>query len=162
MTEELVMNLTDKKLVTDAVVLHVAYDSTALSVNGGYTGVVKTNYYGQKVPKSAHGTAPLGSHTASMKRITRAVADLYRQIVDPSLPIRRVAVTAINTVEKGTQSGQMSLFDRPREDTKEDRLRQSMLSIQKKFGKNSLLKGHDLKDGATKKQRNRQIGGHKA
>ncbi len=163
MTEELVLNLTEKDLVAGGIVLHVGYDTTSLSGYDSYGGEVKIDYYGKKVPKSAHGTVSFTNPTNSMKKLTRAAAEIYARQADPALKVRRISVTAINVIPKAENVEQVDLFSMgDTEDEKSERLQKSMVSIQKKFGKNMLLKGHDLKEGATKRERNRQIGGHKA
>lgn len=182
MTELLVLDLVDKGLVTDQMVLTVGYDRGNLSdprIREQYKGAVTTDHYGRKVPKSAHGTANLDRLTSSTKLITDAVMKLFDRIVDQNLLVRRVYVTAnhivteSDAVSKDGSYEQLDLFTdysarekKRKEEEKalerEKRMQQAMLSIQKKFGKNAILKGMDLQEGATTLERNKQIGGHKA
>lgn len=156
-----------------------------------YKGEIKKDYYGRLVPKHAHGTANFENHTSSTGEITGGVMELYRRIVDPNLLVRRIYVTANNVMqEKDAKEKekfkQLSLFDinigddkeKENEDAEQDaegtenaekidradekKLQDAMLAIQKKYGKNAILKGFNLKEGATTIERNGQIGGHKA
>ncbi len=181
MTDLLVLDLVEKKLVTDQMVLTIGYDIDNLTdakTKNSYKGEVTTDRYGRKTPKHAHGTANLNRRTSSTQLITDAVMDLYDQIIDPNLTIRRVTVTANHLVDetqvkKTKQFEQLDLFtdyaaleqERKEEEerfSKERKLQEAMLSVKKKFGKNAILKGMNLKEGATTIERNRQIGGHKA
>ena len=181
MTDMLVLDLVDKKLETDQLVLTVGYDIENLTDperSRKYKGPVKVDYYGRRVPQHAHGTVNLKSKTSSSKLIIDAVMDLYDRIVDPELLVRRVNISANRIVPEGSvkekdNSEQLSMFtDYEEEDRKrkaeaaeleeEKHLQQAMLDIKKKYGKNALLKGMNLQEGATARQRNNQIGGHKA
>ncbi len=181
MTDLLVLELVDKKLVTDQMVLTVGYDVDNLTDSGirnHYEGEVTTDRYGRKTPKHAHGTVNLDRRTSSTRIITDAVMELYDRIVNPKLLIRRVTVVANRLVDetRATESGQyeqMDLFtdyaalerEKKREEerlSKERKLQEAMLDVKKKFGKNAMLKGMNLQEGATTVKRNRQIGGHKA
>ncbi len=184
MADQLALGLVDKGLVTDQVVLNVGYDSGNLTGDGParrYQGEITTDRYNRKVPKHAHGTANLKRRTSSARLITEAVMELYGQITDHGLLIRRLSVTANRVVPAppdsqtaGTQAyGQMDLFtdyealerERRQEEERlerEKRLQQAMLDIKKKFGKNAVLKGTSFQEGATARERNQQIGGHRA
>ncbi len=181
MTDLLVLDLVDKKLETDQLVLTVGYDIENLTDperRRRYKGPVKVDYYGRRVPKHAHGTVNLKNKTSSSKIIIDALMELYDSIVDPELLVRRVNITANKIVPEGSvpaedTSEQLSLFtDYEEEERKrkseaadleeEKHLQQAMLDIKKKYGKNALLKGMNLQKGATARQRNSQIGGHKA
>lgn len=181
MTDLLVLDLVDKRLVTDQMVLTVGYDIENLTDperNRTYEGPVTTDHYGRKIPKHAHGTVNLGRHTSSTREIMQAVTDLYERIVDQNLLVRRINVTANHVVEeaavpKKPAFEQMDLFTdyaelerRQAEEEaaleREKRMQQAMLTIKKKFGKNAILKGMNLEEGATAVDRNNQIGGHKA
>ena len=181
MTEQVVLELVDKGLVTDQMVLTVGYDRSSLEqpeVRKAYRGEVKTDRYGRRVPKHAHGTANLGRQTSSTKQAVEAVMGLYEQIVDKRLLIRRIQVTANHVVEEGQileqeAYEQMELFTDYEERRKEQeeerealarerRLQKTMLEIKKRYGKNAILKGMNLEEGATARDRNNQIGGHKA
>ena len=139
-----------------------------------YHGEVKTDRYGRKIPKHAHGTANLEGYTASSKRITAAILELYDRIVDKNLLIRRMnltanRVTAETDVPAEPAMEQMDLFAGPvqkeseaAELARERRLQEAMLGIKSKYGKNAILKGTNLLDGATAAERNDKIGGHRA
>ena len=175
MTELLVLDLVDKGLVTDQMVLTVGYDIENTK-NGDYKGEITSDRYGRKIPKQAHGSENIGRYTSSTKLITAAVVRLFERIVDSNLLVRRMYVVANHTVEESTvkePSEQLDLFmdfetiekQKAKEDDelqKEKSLQKAVISLQKKFGKNSVLKGMNLKEGATTIQRNGQIGGHKA
>ncbi len=181
MADLLALDLVDRRLVTDQMVLTVGYDRENLSdpaASKAYKGPVTMDHYGRKVPKHAHGTVNLGRQTSSGRIIMDAVMDLYDRIVDRKLLIRRLNVTANHVVdehsiEKETVYEQLKLFTdyeaelkkRGKEEEKmerERRMQEAVLSIKKKFGKNAVLRGMNLEDGATAVERNRQIGGHKA
>lgn len=179
MTDLLVLDLVEKRLVTDQIVLTIGYDIDNLTnANINYKGEITMDHYGRKVPKHAHGTANLKRQTSSTQIITDAVMDLYDRIINPGLFIRRVTVTANHLVNEAeakdtNQYEQLDLFtdyaalDKKRkaeEDrlSKERKLQEAMLSVKKKFGKNAILKGMNLQEGATTIERNRQIGGHKS
>ena len=175
MTELLVLDLVDKSLVTDQMVLTVGYDIENTK-NGDYKGEITSDRYGRKIPKQAHGSENIGRYTSSTKLITAAVMRLFERIVDSNLLVRRMYVVANHTVDESTvkePSEQLDLFmdfetiekQKAQEDDelqKEKSLQKAVISLQKKFGKNSVLKGMNLKEGATTIQRNGQIGGHKA
>ena len=181
MTDLMVLDLVDKRLVTDQIVLTVGYDIENLTDSkqrGKYKGAVTVDRYGRKVPKHAHGTTNLKKQTSSTRLITEAVLELYDRIADKSLLIRRINITANKLVDESAISDtvefeQLDLFTdyqaREKEEAKEEadlerekRMQRAMLDIKKKFGKNAILKGMNLQEGATAKDRNEQIGGHKA
>lgn len=181
MTDLLVLDLVEKKLVTDQMVLTIGYDIDNLSdagIRDSYKGEVITDHYGRQVPKHAHGTANLSRRTSSTQIIMDAVMELYDRIINPKLLIRRVTVAANRLVDETQvqetgQFEQLDLFtdyaalEKERKDeeeklSKERKLQEAMLSVKKKFGKNAILKGMNLQEGATTIERNRQIGGHKA
>lgn len=181
MTDLLVLDLVDKGLVTDQMVLTVGYDIENLShpdKRKNYQGPVTTDRYGRTVPKHAHGTGNLGCLTSSTKLIIDAVMDLYNQIVEKDLLVRRINITANHVVEessvvKSDSFEQLDLFtdyaaeQKKREEEKtalerEKKMQQAVLDIKKKFGKNAVLKGMNLEKGAMTVERNKQIGGHKA
>ncbi len=177
MTDLLVLDLVDKGLVTDQLVLTIGYDISNLTdplIARRYSGEVKTDYYGRKVPKHANGTINLSQKTSSTQWIMEAVMKLFDEIVHPQLLVRRVNIVA-NHVESEDQAAracayeQLNLFtDETKQHQldqalkKEKKIQQAVLSIKKKYGKNAILKGMNLQEGATTKERNRQIGGHKA
>lgn len=181
MTDLLVLDLVDKGLVTDQMVLTIGYDRESLSrpeIKKRYNGPVTTDLYGRKIPKHAHGSANLERPTSSTKIILETVTELYERIVNPDLLVRRVYVTANHVAAEETAVGedtfeQMELFtdyealqkkreEEAAEQEREKKIQKAMLDIKKKFGKNAILKGMNLEQGAMTQERNRQIGGHKA
>ena len=145
--------------MTDQLVLTIGYDRSNLTgEQSDYHGAVTVDRYGRAVPKHAHGTANLDHYTSSAQQMVAALLALYDAIVDASLLVRRVTITANHVLceEEAPDSyrnRQLDLFTD---------WQQAMLSIKKKFGKNAILKGTDLQEGATTMTRNEQIGGHKA
>jgi DNA polymerase V len=181
MTDQLVLDLVDKRLVTDQLVLTVGYDIENLTnpkIKQIYHGPIITDRYGRSLPKSAHGTANLGRQTSSTKLIVEAVAELFERIVDKNLLIRRFSLTANRVVDEGTVQKtdsfeQLDLFtdyaavqekkeEEEAELAREKKMQKAMLEIKKKYGKNAVIKGMNLEEGATTLNRNKQIGGHKA
>lgn len=172
MTDALVLDLVDKGLLTDQIVLTVGYDIENLTDPKraeAYHGEVTTDGYGRKIPKHGHGSANLGRPTASTSRIVEAMMALFDRVADRNLLVRRLNVTACRVIPESQlpqEEGQLSLFDEGQEDTealeREKRRQKAILTIQKKYGKNALLKGMNLEEGATARDRNGQIGGHKA
>ncbi len=157
MAEELALDLTDRDLIAGAVVLHVGYDRE----NGDWGGAVKSDHYGRKVPVSAHGTQPLGSPTDALSRVTEAALTLYDRIVNRELTVRRINLTAIRLSGAQERVEQLNLFQNSRREARESALQRAVLDVHKKYGKNALLKGHDFLEGATARERNGQIGGHR-
>ena len=181
MADNLALDLVDKNLVTDQLVIVIGYDiENLLDENRRmmYKGEIKTDFYGRKIPKHARGTANIGRHTSSTKLIMQAVTDAYERIVDRNLLVRRINITACrsvpeNSIEEIDEPEQLTFFenieekDRRLEKEKselerERRMQDALVNIKHKYGKNAVLKGMNLKEGATAKDRNRQIGGHKA
>ena len=177
MTDMLSLDLVDKGLVTDQLVLTVGYDIenlTDANRRSKYQGEITTDRYGRKIPKHAHGTANLECPTSSTAMMIQAMLALYDRIVDRELLTRRITVVANNVVsEKRVQQRQeyvqMDLFtDYAEEQKKQEALKReksiqaALLDIKKRYGKNAVLKGTNLQEGATAKDRNAQIGGHKA
>jgi DNA polymerase V len=182
MTDLLVLDLVDKGLVTDQMVLTVGYDIENLTDpvrRARYTGPVETDRYGRKVPKKAHGSINLDGYTSSTRKIMEAVTQLYESIVDRNLLVRRMYVVANHILpkdeapKKNEVPVQMDLFtdygaleeSRKIEEAeldRENRLQKAAIAIKKKYGKNAILKGMNLEEGATARDRNAQIGGHKA
>ncbi len=183
MTDMLVLDLVEKKLITDQITLTIGYDADNLKnpeISRNYQGEVTVNHYGKKVPKHAHGTANLGKPTSSARQIMEAVLNLYGRIADPQLLIRRINITANHLTDESAakEAGQdsfvqMDLFtdyealekQKEKEEAalkKERAMQEAILSVRKKYGKNAILKGMNLEKGATAIERNHQIGGHKA
>ena len=178
MAEAVSMDLLEKRLVTDQVTLTVGYDIENVA-SSNFRGETVTDPYGRKIPKHAHGTATLTRKTSSVRCITDAVLSVYESKVDPKLTIRRLTITANrlvgeDTVQAETEAPtQFSLFDDIAEQEKqaveekarlerERKLQEAMLGIKQKFGKNAILSGGSYLEGATARERNGQIGGHKA
>ncbi|MBQ1687955.1 MAG: DNA methylase [Lachnospiraceae bacterium] len=177
MTELLALDLVEKGLVTDQLVMTIGYDIDNLKKGKqpiSYQGEVTVDRYGRKVPKHAHGTKNLKNYTSSTKELLDGIEKLYQQIVNPNLFIRRVNIVANHirnekAIQTEGQYEQMTLFmdvqemEKQEEAKKKERqLQEAMLSIKKKFGKNAILTGTNFKEGATTRDRNNQIGGHKA
>lgn len=159
MTDLLVLDLVDKEVVTDSLTLTIGYDRCSVD-EGKYKGEVTYDHYGRAVPKHAHGTANLGTTSSSTNKIMTAMMELYDKIVAKDLMVRRVTLCANNLVEERYE--QYDLFTDPVQQEKERKMQKAMLNIKNKFGKNAILKGINLEDGATTMERNNQIGGHKA
>lgn len=181
MTDLLVLELVDKGLVTDQLVLTIGYDIENLTDperRKAYHGEVITDGYGRQIPKHAHGTVRLNRATSSTKLIIDAMMGLYDRITDPNLLIRRLNIVANNIVlecmvSRTPEFRQFDLFsdlqmqqkqqeEEERNLEREKRRQQAVLTIRRKYGKNAILKGMNLQEGATAKDRNKQIGGHKA
>lgn len=181
MVDQLVLDLADNKLITDQLVLTVGYDIENLAVPqrcSNYQGPVVLDSYGRQIPRHAHGTANLSCHTASSKELIRAASDLFDRIVNPILLIRRLSITANHTVPERSVSTpilyeQMNLFTdyaalekrrkkKQAELERDKKLQQAILTIKKKYGRNAILRGMSLEESATARERNKQIGGHKA
>ena len=180
MADNLALDLVDKGLATNQLVLTVGYDIENLSDPARrerYTGPVTTDRYGRKIPKHAVGTENF-DYTSSSSALLRAATALFDRIVDPDLLVRRLSLSANKLLDeteapKREEPAQLDLFtdyeakaeqDRADEaaQARERKLQEAMLGIKKKFGKNAILKGMDLEDGATARERNQTIGGHKA
>lgn len=181
MTDALVLDLVDKKMVTDQIVLTIGYDIENLKnkeICRQYSGEITIDAYGRKAPKHAHGTANIYKQTSSTMLIMDTVLDLYDRIVNKKLLIRKINIGANKLVDEEVASKkiihqQIDLFtdytalekqkeQENQEEAKEKKRQEAILYIKKKYGKNALLKGMNLEEGATGKERNKQIGGHKA
>ena len=181
MAENMALDLVSKRLVTDQIILTVGYDRESLTnpdIRARYHGEVTTDYYGRQVPKHAHGTANLSRKTSSTKLITEAIVDLFDRIVNKDLLVRRLNLTVNHVVNeeeanRRTTPTQLDLFTdyeelarqqeaEKAELDKERRIQEAQLAIKQRFGKNAILRGLNFEEGATAKERNEQIGGHKA
>lgn len=181
MADQLALDLVDKHLMTNQLVLTVGYDRENLTDptrNAAYHGPVATDRYGRQIPKHAHGTTNLRQYTSSTRSILDAVTELFDRIVDKRLLVRRVNLVACRVLDEDaarekdsceqldffsiTESAQQQAAAEEKELERERRRQQTMLAIKKKFGKNAIIKGMDLQEGATAMERNAQIGGHKA
>lgn len=173
MIEDLTLYLVSKKLVTNQIVLTVGYDISSLD---NYTGEIKVDYYGRSIPKHAHGTVNINHKTSSTDIITKEVLKLYERIVNKKLLIRRLNIAACNLVDEEKLDDnkiieQLDLFSdndyssnkiEKELETKERKVQDTIINIKNKYGKNSIIKGLDLIEGATAINRNNQVGGHKA
>lgn len=170
MAELLALDLVDKKVTTNQIVLTLNYDTE--NIKKGYKGEITVDGYGRKIPKHAHGTSNINRLTSSSKLVVNAAMDVFYRIADRSLSVRKVSICANHiTDENKTESDnvQLDLFTdyskiKAEEDAlkKERSLQDAMLRIQKRYGKNAILKGTNLQDCATTVERNNQVGGHKA
>ncbi len=173
MADSLVLDLVRKGLLTNLIDLTVGYDIQNLrdaDRRSRYKGEIKTDYHGREVPKHAHGSERLGCYSSSTQRITDAALRLFDRIVDPDLLVRRICIAAGNIVPENSldpsqRSEQLSLFDAPADteaEARERRIQQTILRLRTRYGKNAVLRGMNFKKGATMKERNMQVGGHKA
>ena len=181
MTDLLVLDLVEKGLVTDQIVLTIGYDVenlTNASISQKYSGEIVIDRYGRQIPKHSHGTQNLKKKTSSTSAILEAVTELYDRIINKDLLVRRINVVANKVVPEGEEldggaSVQMSFFDiLDRDDKKiqaeklaeekERKVQKTLIDIKKKHGKNAIIKGMNLEEGATAIERNKQVGGHKA
>lgn len=172
MADLLSLELVSKRIVTDQIVLTVGYDIESL--NKSYLGAVETDRYGRKIPKTAHSSENIGRYTSSTKLICETAMKLFDRIVDKELLVRRMYIVANHIItesdaEKEREYIQLNLFsDTGKQEAEENELKKekdmqkAILKIKSKYGKNSIIKGMNLKEGATALERNRQIGGHKA
>ncbi|MBO7120629.1 MAG: DNA methylase [Bacteroidaceae bacterium] len=186
MADAISLDLVEKRLLTDQLVLTVSYDRECLTrpeIASTYHGEIVNDYYGRPVPKHAHGTANLARHSSSSREIVGAVMSLYDSIVGRNLLIRRLNISTNHVVRESQQTAeesrratgpqQLDLFvdyESAREEEqrqqsdreKERRMQEALIGIKKRFGKNAILRGTSYAEGATAKERNEQIGGHKA
>lgn len=174
MADSIALDLTAKSLVTDQLVLTIGYDRSNLDAPETRSKIdkIRIDHYGRQVPEHSHGTIHLNGHTSLSNEIINKATELYRRIVKPQLLIRRFSLTADNTLAANqadvATATQLSLFDEPVDPQvqakrdKVDRLQHTVIDIKKRFGKNSLLRGLNYEEGATGRERNAQIGGHKA
>lgn len=182
MADALALNLVGKGLVTDQIVITVGYDIENLTDperRKNYHGAIVKDHYGREIPKHAHGTANLGQYTSSTKLILNAVSALFDRIVDKNLLVRRLNIVANRVIEEASAPKQNAGYEQldlftdyaaleakrqkeAAELAREKKVQHAMLRIKKKFGKNAILKGMNLVEGATAKDRNAQIGGHRA
>ncbi len=177
MTDLLVLDLVEKRLVTDQMVLTVGYDVENVK-DGAFSGETETDRYGRKTPKQAHGSVNLGLFTSSTRLIMEKVTELYDRIVDRNLTVRRMYVVANHVIDedsvpKKPEQTQITMFDDTEAEEKKEaaekaarekerRVQKAAIEIKKKFGKNAVLKGMNLREGATAIERNKQVGGHRS
>lgn len=159
MADEIALELVSERKVTQSVTLTLGYDRIDAE-HSGYHGEMAYDGYGRRVPKSAHGTAALSEATNSSVKLVEAFGGLFDRIMSRQLKVKRFTLCANNITEEGFE--QLSLFTDAKESERERKLQETMIDIKNKFGKNAILKGMNLEKGATAKERNNQIGGHKA
>lgn len=180
MADMLVLDLVDKSIVTDRITLTVEYDVSNTDDEermSGYTGQIITDRYGRKLPKAAHGSIPLKGYTSLSHRIIEAVSELYERIVDSDLLVRKIYVVAEHIIpesmiptEEPLQLDFFTDFEADQNRRVQERIKQSrehelqkaLLDIKKRYGKNAVLKGMNYLEGATARDRNAQVGGHRA
>lgn len=182
MTDAMSLEQVSKRLVTDQMVLNIGYDRESLTdphIASKYNGPIAMDYYGKMTPKPAHGTATLEEHSSSSRVLTNAIIDLFYRIVNKELLVRRINISMNRIISEDkvkankTAPVQLDLFtdyeeqekldqQKKQELDKERRMQEALLVIKQRFGKNSILKGTSYEEGATAKERNNQIGGHKS
>ena len=184
MAEGMALDLVQKRLVTDQLVLTVGYDAESLTrpeIRTKYRGEISINHYGKPVPKHAHGTFNFKKPTSSSRLIMNGAAELFDRYVNPDLLIRRMNLTTnhvkdeaiVNSKQSTVNYEQLDLFtdyealnkQKQKEKArleKERRMQEAQLKIKQRFGKNAILRGLNFEEGATAKDRNKQIGGHRA
>ena len=181
MADAIALDLVEKRCVSDQLVLYVGYDRESLTSPTGkeYTGPVSVDWYGRKVPKSAHGTANLDRFTSSSRLIGKAILALYDEIVDKRLLVRRLNISTNHVIseeqmrQRASKPVELDMFtdyeavkkEKQIEEAalaRERKIQETIINIKNKFGKNSLLRGLNFDEGSTAKERNKQIGGHKA
>ena len=174
MCDLLVLDMVEKGVATSQITLTIGYEAES----GSYRGETVTDHYGRRVPKSAHGSTSFKPHTSSTQEIIEATVALFDKIIDPTLQVRRVNISANNLIRESeisavTANEQLDFFtdyeqqkksqkERAERYAREKSKQNAVISIRKKFGGNAILKGMNLEEGATTVERNRQIGGHKA
>ena len=173
MVDSLALDLVDKGFLTNQIVITIGYDIENLTnpeIAKNYSGEITEDYLGRLIPKHAHGTVNFKRYNASSIVLREGAVKLYDSIVNPILLIRRINISATSLKKEAPsiQYEQLSLFDNndskvdDKRLEKEQKAQESILKIKKRFGKNAIMKGMNLEDGATMKERNAQIGGHKA
>jgi len=181
MIDAIALDLVEKRCVTDQLVLYVGYDRESLNSPAGkeYTGRITVDWYGRKVPKSSHRTANLHRFTSSTRLIAKAVLALYDDIVDKRLLVRRLGISTNHVIseeqmkQKTHKPVELDMFtdyeavrrEKQVEDAdlkRERKIQETIINIKKRFGKNSMLRGLNFDEGSTARERNKQIGGHKA
>jgi len=180
MADNLSLELVQKKLLTSQIVLTIGYDIDNLTnpkILSKYDGEITTDMYGRKIPKHSHGTINIDHKTSSTKIIMEEVIKLFDRIVNPILLVRRINLTACNLIDERNyvedkKSEQLNLFtnyqleeekkeEQRKDEQNEKKIQKTLLEIKNKYGKNSILKGINYLDGATAKDRNEEVGGHK-
>ncbi len=155
MTDLLSLDLVEKRLVTTQLVLHVGYEA------GKGKGPMVKDWYGRSTPKPAHGSVNLPFPTSATSILLKSMTELFDRIVDKNLFVRRIYVVASQVKDEDSAEGrQLSLFEENTDTSRERKQQEAILEIRRRFGKNAILKGMNFEEGATTRERNRQIGGH--
>ena len=166
MADNLALSLMDKNLLTNQIVMDIGYDIE--NVSDSYKGDIVIDRYGRKIPKGAHGSINLNEYTSSMSKIMDAAVELFDKIINRHLSVRRLNITANHVISRTEYENikveQLNLFLQidEAESLKEEKIQKTILDIKKKFGKNAILKGLNFEEGATGRERNNTIGGHRA
>ena len=173
----LTIDLVKKNLITSKLVLDIGYDVENIknsNIRSAYTGEITLDHYGREVPKHSHGTINIDHKTASTKILTQKVLELYENIINTNLLVRRLNITACDVVNEDDYKNiqkfeQMNFFDdystieqQRNKEQCEKKLQKAVLNIKSRYGKNAILKGMNFIDGGTTIERNKQIGGHKS
>ncbi|MBB5226777.1 DNA methylase [Treponema ruminis] len=158
MAEVLAQNLKSEQLASDLFGLYISYDR--ISITDDYHGAVEMDFYGRPAPKATHGSIRITPATASLQKISEGMLSVFDRVTDKNLFIRRINISADNVISQKEE--QIDLFTDVNAQKREMSLQDTMLKIQSKFGKNAILKASDYEEGATLRQRNEQIGGHRA
>ena len=180
MADQLALSLAEKHLVADQLILTVGYDVANLStpeLHRKYKGEVHINHYGREVPKGVHGSVNFGRNTASSALMVEAAEKIFERVADPDLLVRRITVAANHVLNEADADAKPAGPEQPdlfpdeelakrqaEEESardREKRLQDAILDIKRKLGKNAILKGMNLLEGATAKERNKQVGGHR-
>lgn len=159
MVEQVVLGLVEQGFVAEGVTLYVGYQ--ILGRDSDYAGPTKLNHYGRRVPPSVHCTGKLGTPTASLRLISQAVLRLYDRLVDRNLQVRRMSIAAIRLQPEAEVPAQLGLYEDDTQAQRETSLLKASIGLHKRFGKNSLIRGIDLMEAGTTRERNEQIGGHR-
>ena len=166
MADNLALSLMDKNLLTNQIVMDIGYDVE--NISGSYKGDIVIDRYGRKIPKGAHGSINLNEYTSSMSKIMDATVELFDKIINRHLSVRRLNITANHVISRTEYENikveQLNLFSQIDEtkSIQEEKIQKTILDIKKKFGKNAILRGLNFEEGATGRERNSTIGGHRA
>lgn len=161
MTELLVLDMVRKGVLSDSFTLSIGYDREGVD-NETYTGETVMDYYGRILPAPSHGTANFGKLTSSTNLIREKVLELFDKIAKPGVSVRRITIAANNLKREDDTFVQYDIFTDVKKEEQEKKLQKAMIEIQDRFGKNAMLRGTNLMEGATTRERNSQIGGHKS
>ena len=179
MADNLALDLVSKKLLTEQLVMTIVYDIENLtnpSISNKYFGEITIDSYGRRIPKHSHGTINLNQLTSSSNIITEGFINLFDRISNPILLVRKLNLSVNKLISEDNKKNQkvieqIDLFTNYEErekrkkqeiinETKEKEIQKVMLEIKNKYGKNAILKGMNIIEGATIIERNQQIGGH--